>query len=87
METHQHLIRNAKNKKNIWIGLSDRVREGEFVWSNGAPLGSFHPWRGKNFPRTDCVEMMKLRGIYKWRVKRCKAKSNYFCQQTATTNP
>eukprot|EP00058_Branchiostoma_floridae_P026383 XP_002611874.1 hypothetical protein BRAFLDRAFT_83102 [Branchiostoma floridae] len=86
LATHQHLIDNAKNKRNIWIGLSDRGQEGEFKWSNGADLGSFHPWRGGNNPRTDCVAMMRWgrSRTYKWRVKLCAAKLNYFCQQTLT---
>ncbi|XP_035691358.1 fibrillin-3-like [Branchiostoma floridae] len=87
LATHQCLIRIAKNKRYIWIGLSDRGPEGEFVWSNGAPLGSFHPWIGLNYPRTDCVAMIRRRGAYRWRVNRCKKRYNYFCQQTAATNP
>ncbi|XP_035687614.1 uncharacterized protein LOC118423535 [Branchiostoma floridae] len=85
--THQYLIENAKSKRNIWIGLSDRGQEGEFVWSNGDSLGSFHHWKGHNFPRAHCVAMMKRRGTYVLGVKLCAANCNYFCQRTAATNP
>eukprot|EP00058_Branchiostoma_floridae_P002560 XP_002588048.1 hypothetical protein BRAFLDRAFT_83028 [Branchiostoma floridae] len=79
--THQYLIENAKSKRNIWIGLSDRGQEGEFVWSNGDSLGSFHHWKGHNFPRAHCVAMMKRRGTYVLGVKLCAANCNYFCQR------
>ncbi|XP_078619232.1 uncharacterized protein LOC144886471 [Branchiostoma floridae x Branchiostoma japonicum] len=85
--THQYLIENAKSKRNIWIRLSDRGQEGEFVWSNGDSLGSFHHWKGHNFPRAHCVAMMKRRGTYVLGVKLCAANCNYFCQRTAATNP
>ncbi|CAH1230750.1 FBN1 [Branchiostoma lanceolatum] len=80
--THQYLIQRANGKRLIWIGLSDRRRERAFVWSNGVPLAqSFHPWRGRNNVRSDCVSMMKSRRTYVWKVRGCGAKLNYFCQK------
>ncbi|XP_078680022.1 coadhesin-like [Branchiostoma floridae x Branchiostoma belcheri] len=79
--THQYLVQKANGKRNIWIGLSDRAREGTFVWSNGVSLGSFHPWRGRNNARADCVAMAKWRRTYVWKVRGCSGKLNYFCQQ------
>ncbi|CAH1225406.1 FBN2 [Branchiostoma lanceolatum] len=82
--THQYLVTKAKangNSGNIWIGLSDIIREGSFIWSNGVPLGSFHPWIGRNNGRADCVQMKRSRSGYRWRVRVCRAKFNYFCQK------
>ncbi|XP_066275444.1 fibrillin-2-like [Branchiostoma lanceolatum] len=82
--THQYLVTKAKangNSGNIWIGLSDIIREGSFIWSNGVPLGSFHPWIGRNNARADCVQMKRSRSGYRWRVRVCRAKFNYFCQK------
>ncbi|KAI8505162.1 calcium ion binding [Branchiostoma belcheri] len=79
--THQYLVQKARGKRFIWIGLSDRAREGRFVWSNGVSLGSFHPWRGRNNARLDCVAMVKFRKTYVWRVRGCSGKLNYFCQK------
>ncbi|XP_019616130.1 PREDICTED: fibrillin-3-like [Branchiostoma belcheri] len=79
--THQYLVQKARGKRFIWIGLSDRAQEGTFVWSNGVSLGSFHPWRGRNNARADCVAMAKWRRTYVWRVRGCSGKNNYFCQK------
>ncbi|XP_066290697.1 fibrillin-1-like [Branchiostoma lanceolatum] len=81
--THQYLIQKANGKRFIWIGLSDRRRERAFVWSNDLPLAqSFHPWRGRNNRRANCVSMMKWRRAYVWKVRGCSAKFNYFCQKS-----
>ncbi|XP_078680020.1 uncharacterized protein LOC144915479 [Branchiostoma floridae x Branchiostoma belcheri] len=79
--THQYLVQKARGKRFIWIGLSDRAREGTFVWSNGVSLGSFHLWRGRNNARLDCVAMVKFRRTYVWRVRECSGKNNYFCRK------
>ncbi|MGI4458284.1 EGF domain-containing protein, partial [Klebsiella pneumoniae] len=82
--THQYLVTKASakgNSGNIWIGLSDRAREGVFVWSNGVHLGSFHPWVGRNSGRADCVHMKRWGRTYRWRIRNCRARFNYFCQK------
>lgn len=50
--------------KDVWIGLGDRETEGEYVWADGSPLGSYANWidgqpdNGADFAEDeDCVEL------------------------------
>ena len=50
--------------KDVWIGLNDNDTEGDFVWQDGSPLGSYTNWApnqpdngGPTGDDEDCVEM------------------------------
>ena len=31
-----------------WMGLSDQVKEGQWIWTDGDPLGNYTNWGGSN---------------------------------------
>ena len=44
-QAEQELVAATFGHSSYWIGLSDEVNEGEFVWSDGSPL-DFEFWNG-----------------------------------------
>jgi len=70
-------------RKNTYIGASDRVKEGTFVWSDGYPL-DFTNWQ-KGEPndfkkREDCAHIWKGRGG-KWNDINCGQRMRFVCKK------
>lgn len=69
---------------DIWIGLQQQAVSGDFVWTDGSPVGNFTFWsRGE--PRLGqgvCVEMHRNDNKGRWRTGKCTLKhSSYVCQK------
>lgn len=83
-------ITNEKEEKLLfsensiaWIGLNDRLKEGEFVWSDSTPLNSsvYSNWnhgQPDNYGNEDCVEMTSG----KWNDRPCSDEKFYICQRS-----
>ena len=65
-----------------WIGLNDRLEEGEFVWDGiGTNNNGFTKWRHDqpdDWKNEDCVEFDKDYGT--WNDRSCTLKSPFICQ-------
>ena len=68
-----------------WIGLNDRLNEGQFVWSDGTPFSSSvysnWPWldgEPNNSGNQDCVEI-KSGG---WDDQHCSEERFYICERS-----
>ncbi|KAF0290606.1 FRAS1-related extracellular matrix protein 1 [Amphibalanus amphitrite] len=77
------VFRLAGGKDRIWIGLNDRVREGEFHWNNRSDGVEYTNWIGHSSQRNshakDCAYM--TRGG-KWIVSSCRQLGFYYaCKQ------
>ncbi|XP_078355560.1 uncharacterized protein LOC144640230 [Oculina patagonica] len=76
-------IENLTSNTNMWIGLNDRLREDQFVWSDGTPFNSsvYKNWNGgepnNDKGNEDCVE---LRGSG-WNDVDCSATRFYICER------
>ncbi|XP_039608774.1 C-type lectin domain family 6 member A-like [Polypterus senegalus] len=75
-----------------WIGLSDQVTEGDFLWVDGTPLyinlsfwGQMEPdnWKyNDNHPAgEDCVEMQINRKYYGWHDSLCHVQKKRICER------
>jgi hypothetical protein len=65
---------------SLWIGLNDRVREGDFRWIGGEPVGRA-AWRAgepNNAGDEDCVEWSPADG--QWNDLRCSAQLGSLCE-------
>ncbi|XP_060135747.1 C-type lectin mannose-binding isoform-like [Zootoca vivipara] len=76
----QHL--SALPVQHVWIGLSDRDRDGNWEWSDGSKA-TFMPWRegepddsGVKF----CVFLSHQDGFRKFRADRCPYYLSYVCE-------
>ncbi|XP_035688790.1 uncharacterized protein LOC118424349 [Branchiostoma floridae] len=75
---------------SYWIGLDDRVVEGQFNYSDGTALGSFNRWSNltlHNQDDRDCVLMAKgLTQPWDWVPQRCSDPDyRYICEYVPTT--
>ena len=66
-----------------WIGLNDRLKEGQYVWSDGTTFNSsvFNNWANgqpDNHRNEDCVETMHG----KWNDQSCSAERFYVCERS-----
>jgi hypothetical protein len=70
---------------DLWIGMSDHLAEGTFVWVSGAPLSAGHQsWQVVPAPQPndgggseDCGEL-NVTGV--WNDNTCDAVQNYVCE-------
>lgn len=70
----------------IWIGLSDILIEGRFMWEDGSPL-DFTAWTGGEPNNAggveDCVEFrfLELSGVDGWNDQECSDERNFVCER------
>ena len=74
--------------KNLWIGLNDKSKEGQFVWTDDTkwPIDDFNPWvrnQQDNNDGEDCVQLVE-RGRLAWNVRSCSIVSPYMCKSAPT---
>ncbi|KAJ7393777.1 chromatin-modulating protein mrc1 [Desmophyllum pertusum] len=70
--------------REVWIGLNDRLKEDQFVWSDGTPFNSswsYSNW-GNNEPNNirndeDCVELY----YNVWNDNSCSGTNFYICER------
>ena len=75
----QHRLNGAKG----WIGLNDRVTEGNFTWADNQ-TNNFTYWaknQPNNFNNEDCVHTLGVRHSFKWNDVRCDTCHNYTCSE------
>ncbi|KAM8766627.1 C-type lectin domain family 4 member E-like isoform 1-T1 [Acanthopagrus schlegelii] len=89
----------AKPEDKSWIGLTDSVTEGTWLWTDGTPLnesltfwsnGEPDDWKGpnnKNMNGEDCVRMGEKygSGLNWWFDKSCTATQKSICEKSAET--
>ncbi|XP_019625813.1 PREDICTED: LOW QUALITY PROTEIN: sushi, von Willebrand factor type A, EGF and pentraxin domain-containing protein 1-like [Branchiostoma belcheri] len=82
----QDFIMENYSGKDMWIGLDDRLTEGEFLWADGSSLDSFTYWTygepndgGARIRSQDCVHLW-LAAQQRWDDTSCKSKRFYLCQ-------
>lgn len=81
MEFIEYLTSNLKDEL-LWIGLNDRLKEDQFVWSDGTPFDSsvYSSWpdgEPNNSGNEDCVEMRSSR----WNDRSCSVTHFYICER------
>ncbi|KAI8512554.1 Collectin-11 [Branchiostoma belcheri] len=88
--TNDFLVKQlkAKNISEIWIGLTDLVTEGTFVFEDGTSL-SWSNWAqgiGAPFayPDYDCVALTPYQG--EWGTSYCSMTATYVCEVSATVS-
>ena len=76
MDNQKHFCTDS-----YWIGLSDRVTEGTFIWINGVPA-SFTYWspgQPDNYGQEDCVVIWGFDNMT-WSDQPCDLLMGYICE-------
>uniref|UniRef100_A0A668AQ50 C-type lectin domain-containing protein n=1 Tax=Myripristis murdjan TaxID=586833 RepID=A0A668AQ50_9TELE len=78
----------VRHGDTLWIGLSDRVREGEWRWVDGSGL-NYRSW-AKGEPndaggREDCGELVK--GLDAWNDLPCSDGRPWICEKKTPVHP
>ncbi|XP_066269121.1 CD209 antigen-like protein E [Branchiostoma lanceolatum] len=68
--------------KDVWIGLTDRDMEGQFVWADGTPISFYRNWapgepNGDN--TKNCVHLWP-EANFRWDDMPCETDLFYICQ-------
>ncbi|XP_078695571.1 collectin-11-like [Branchiostoma floridae x Branchiostoma belcheri] len=91
--TNDFLVKqiSTKNLPGIYIGLTDLVTEGTFVWEDGTPLSWSNWGQGQpsaQYPNDDCVGLTIISGHQgQWGAGSCSGEATYMCEVSATVSP
>nr|XP_043904765.1 CD276 antigen-like isoform X2 [Solea senegalensis] len=81
------------SKHDIWIGLTDRLTEGDWIWTDGRPLTlpfwqTFQPDNGRGDPANgeeDCAVLRpRVNFNRNWNDLRCDARLYWLCEKNAS---
>ncbi|XP_035682837.1 latent-transforming growth factor beta-binding protein 2-like [Branchiostoma floridae] len=82
----QLFITQLAGNLDTWIGLDDRLNEGQFMWSDGTALGAgysnWSPGEPNDLSTTsaqDCVHLWSLAG-FRWDDQPCDRMEHFVCQ-------
>ncbi|XP_078697496.1 C-type mannose receptor 2-like [Branchiostoma floridae x Branchiostoma belcheri] len=81
------LIRRVDGLKDYWFGLDDMAVEGQWTWSDGAPLISRSNWawgEPNNQGDQDCASLWAARK-FQWDDNGCDVKTYFICQKGSTS--
>lgn len=70
---------------SYWIGLSDIIQEGTYVWQTTQQRPDFADW-GSDEPNDlhhneDCIELYQMKNFH-WNDAPCSVKSRFICEIT-----
>ncbi|XP_030622656.1 tetranectin-like protein [Chanos chanos] len=82
-ELRDYARRSSQGSKEFWIGVTDIVKEGQYVDVNSIPVTFFNWDRSKKQPtggkRESCV-ILSLAAQGKWHDEVCLSPKNYICE-------
>ncbi|KAL1270663.1 hypothetical protein QQF64_029679 [Cirrhinus molitorella] len=82
-ELTDYAKRSSPASKDFWIGITDIVKEGQYVDVNSLPVTFFHWDRSKKEPtggkRESCVAL-SLAAQGKWHDEVCRSQKKYICE-------
>ncbi|CAH1248690.1 CSMD2 [Branchiostoma lanceolatum] len=69
------------SNKDVWIGLTDRDVEGQFIWTDGTPLvySNWAPGEPNGDDTKNCVHLWPLAN-FRWDDESCARSNYYICQ-------
>lgn len=84
LKTHLQAIGTPHNS-SYWIGLSDIIQEGTYVWQTTQQRPDFADW-GSDEPNDlhhneDCIELYQMKNFH-WNDAPCSVKSKFICEIT-----
>jgi cysteine-rich repeat protein len=83
------LDNNVNPSENAWLGGTDEVTEGVYVWTDGEAF-SYAPW-GPGEPNggtsDNCIESVADTGFDYWATLSCSLSRDYICERKAAGEP
>ncbi|XP_058509228.1 butyrophilin-like protein 2 [Solea solea] len=91
--TEEQMFICKMSRHDIWIGLTDRLTEGDWIWTDGRPLTlpfwqTFQPDNGRGDPANgeeDCAVLRpRVNFNRNWNDLRCDASLSWLCEKNAS---
>ncbi|XP_046698947.1 CD209 antigen-like protein E [Silurus meridionalis] len=86
-EEQEFISKHISSNSGVWIGLSDKDKEGEWKWVDASPL-TFKDW-GQGEPggkeKENCGEIYKSSNSIIWNDKNCSEKLNWICEKNVSS--
>ncbi|KAI5086659.1 CD209 antigen-like protein C, partial [Silurus meridionalis] len=85
-EEQEFISKHISSNSGVWIGLSDRDKEGEWKWVDASPLTfkDWGQWEPGGKEKENCGEIYKSSNSIIWNDNNCSEKLNWICEKNVS---
>ena len=83
-----HFVARLTHYEDIWIGLSDRKKEGQWVWETSRTMATYTRWnhgepdnKGGGGGHANCALIWRHYQISNWDDRNCDQKKYFVCER------
>ncbi|XP_046698939.1 CD209 antigen-like protein E isoform X2 [Silurus meridionalis] len=86
-EEQEFISKHISSISGVWIGLSDRDKEGEWKWVDASPLTfkDWGQWEPGGKEKENCGEIYKSSNSIIWNDNNCSKKLNCICEKNVSS--
>ena len=87
-EKENKFVAGMHRDRDIWIGLSDRKKEGQWIWETSRKVASYTKWnpgepndKSGRSTQSDCALIWRYKHLETWDDRNCDAKKYFVCER------